>query len=171
MCWAKLCVEWGRAFAPPPAFSRLQKSAAFYCHQIPEFAGMAAAKGCVNPMAASMALLGLWPSLTRPAATQIAGCVVGLIFFGIGVPAVAQENTALRESPVMEPITTEESLPEDAGECNLRTTAAYHARALEPMAAVQLFCGFSPRWGGEIEVPIVRVDGRYGPGEVGATVK
>jgi hypothetical protein len=32
-------------------------------------------------------------------------------------------------------------------------------------------CGFSRRWGGEIGVPMARVDGRYRPGDVGATVK
>src|SRR5204863_9958225 len=51
---------------------------------------------------------------------------------------------------------------------------AYHAGNLEPVTAlprIQLFCGFLERWGAEIDVPMVRVDGRYGPGNVGATVK
>jgi hypothetical protein len=109
--------------------------------------------------------------LIRSIATQFACCVVGLIFFAIGIPAVAQEITALRESPAIEPVITEESLPEEAGECNLRSTGAYHARIHEPRAALQLFCGFSRRWGGEFDLPLAQADGSYGLGEVGTTVK
>ena len=111
-------------------------------------------------------------NLTKSTVTQIACCAASLAFFATGIPAVAQGNPGLRESPVIEPIVTEESLPEDAGECNLRTTAAYRAGVLDTaLPRIQLFCGFSRRWGGEIGVPMARVDGRYRPGDVGATVK
>src|ERR1700693_4782113 len=110
--------------------------------------------------------------LIKSTIAQIAFCAGSLVFFGTGIPAVAQGNTALHESPAIEPITTEESLPEDAGECNLRATAAYHADALEPaLPRTPLFCGFSRGGGGEIDIPMARIDGRYAPGDIGATVK
>ncbi len=113
-------------------------------------------------------------SLAKSTVTRIFGYAVSLLFVGTSILAVAQVNTTLRESPVIEPIITEESLPEDSGECNLRTTAAYHADVFEPATALprtQVFCGFSRRWGGEIGLPLARVDGRYGPANVAVAVK
>jgi hypothetical protein len=112
--------------------------------------------------------------LAKSTLTRIFYTAVSLAFFLTGIVAMAQGNTPLRDSRIIDPILTEESLPEDAGECNLRTTAAYHAAAPEPMAVLprtQVFCGFSRRWGGEIDVPLVRIGGLYGPGDVGAAVK
>lgn len=103
---------------------------------------------------------------------QIALCAGSLVFFSKSIPALAQANTASRDSPAIEPIITEESLPEDAGECNLRTTAVYHTEVLAPaLPRIQVFCGLSRRWGGEIEVPMARIDGRYEPGDIGTNVK
>ena len=113
-------------------------------------------------------------NLIKSMVAQIALCAGSLVFFSKSIPALAQANTASRDSPAIEPIITEESLPEDAGECNLRTTAVYHADVLEPATALprtQVFCGFSRRWGGEIEVPMARIDGRYEPGDIGTNVK
>jgi hypothetical protein len=111
--------------------------------------------------------------LTKSAVSRVSSWAISLVFFGTGILAMAQGSTEMREPRVIDPILTEESLPEDAGECNLRTTAAYHAgvELVTVLPRTQLFCGFSRRWGGEIDVPMVRVDGRYGPGDVGATVK
>lgn len=105
---------------------------------------------------------------------SIACCAASLILLGANAPARAQGNAAHGEVRVIEPIITEESLPEDAGECNLRTTASYHVGVLETLTDLpraQLFCGFSRRWGGEVDVPMERSGGRYGPRESGASVK
>jgi hypothetical protein len=113
--------------------------------------------------------------LAKATVAQIACHIVSLVFIGTGIPAAAQDTVAPRDSRrIIDPIITEESLPEDAGECNLRMTAAYHAGGYEPVMALpraQMFCGFSRGWGGEIELPMARVEGRYGPGDFGAAVK
>ena len=97
--------------------------------------------------------------------TRIACHIVSLVLFGTSITAVAE---------VIEPIITEESLPEAAGECNLRMSATYHADVFEPATALpraQLFCGFSRRWGGEIDVPLAREEGRYGVASAAVAVK
>lgn len=92
---------------------------------------------------------------------------------GIHSPCRAQEPHAT----AIEPIVTEETIPEAKGECNLRMTARYRADALEPPAALpraQLFCGLSQRWGGEIDVPLAlgeETGARYGFGDVAVTTK
>jgi hypothetical protein len=53
-------------------------------------------------------------------------------------------------------------------------TATYHADVFEPATALpraQLFCGFSRRWGGEVDVPLAREEGRYGVASAALAVK
>lgn len=106
-------------------------------------------------------------------------CLSTLVCVGATGRAFAQANTTPDgiESIVVEPILTEESLPEEKGECNVRMTAAYHVEALQPATAIprtQVFCGFSLRWGGELDVPFAQgagAAGRYGLGDISASIK
>ncbi len=112
-------------------------------------------------------------------AAPLAICFFTLVCLGAAGQASAQGNTTREaiEPMVVEPILTEETLPEEKGECNVRMTAAYHVEAAEPATALprtQLFCGFSSRWGGEFDVPFARgpgAEGRYGLGDISASVK
>jgi hypothetical protein len=109
---------------------------------------------------------------------HIAGPLV-ICFFTLVCQASAQVNTTplAIESVAVEPILTEESLPEEKGECNLRMAAAYHVEAVDPATALprtQLFCGFSQRWGGELDVPFAQGSGaekRYGLGDISVSIK
>jgi Putative MetA-pathway of phenol degradation len=106
-------------------------------------------------------------------------CFLTLVCLGAPGRASAQANTKPGdiEAIAVEPILTEESLPEEKGECNVRMTAAYHVEAAEPATALprtQVFCGFSSRWGGEFDVPFAQgsgAQGRYGLGDISASVK
>ena len=106
-------------------------------------------------------------------------CLFTLVCLGGASRASAQGNPTptVIESIVVEPILTEESLPEEKGECNVRMTAAYHVEALAPATTLprtQVFCGFSSRWGGELDVPFAQgsgVEKQYGLGDVSASIK
>jgi len=112
-------------------------------------------------------------------AATLAICFFTLVCLGAAGRAFAQANTTppAIESIAVEPLLTEESLPEEKGECNVRMTAAYHVEALEPATALprtQLFCGFSQRWGGELNVPFAQGSGavgRFGLGDISASIK
>jgi hypothetical protein len=99
-------------------------------------------------------------------------CIVALI----SAPLLAQQTGAILEQ-VVAPILTEETLPEEPGECNLRTSIDYRASNLEPPNALprlQFFCGFVPRWGAEVEVPFAYPDQQLKNvafGDVSTTIK
>ena len=106
------------------------------------------------------------------------------LFFPLVCPgaagrAFAQATTTplAVESFAVEPILTEESLPEEKGECNLRMSTAYHVDAAQPATSLprtQLFCGFPARLGGEIDVPFGQGSGtgrRYGLGDTSVSLK
>jgi hypothetical protein len=99
-------------------------------------------------------------------------CIVVLI----SAPLLSQQTGAILEQ-VVPPILTEETLPEEPGECNLRTSVDYRASNLEPANALprlQFFCGLASRWGGEVDVPFAYPDQRLrnvGFGDVSTTLK
>jgi hypothetical protein len=111
------------------------------------------------------------------AVTKIVCGVVCVLWLVSGTRAVAQTNDTAFRATVIDPIITEESMPEANGECNLRMITAYHADALDPPVALpraQLFCGLSRRWGGEVDIPMIlgeAVGARYGLGDVAIAVK
>ena len=78
---------------------------------------------------------------------------------------------------VVEPVLTEETLPEEQDECNLRTSIDYRAPSLEPSNALprlQLFCGLFSRWGAEVDIPFAYPDQRLNHtafGDVMTTLK
>jgi Putative MetA-pathway of phenol degradation len=88
----------------------------------------------------------------------------------------AQETRSLSDE-IIEPIITEETLPEEPGACDLRTSVDYRADALEPANALprmQLFCGFASRWGAEFNLPFAYPDQNLsatGLGDMAATLK
>jgi len=88
----------------------------------------------------------------------------------------AQEARSIPDE-VVEPILTEETLPEEPGECDLRTSIDYRASNLEPANALprlQFFCGLVSRWGIELDVPLAFPDhqlSRTGFGDVASTFK
>jgi hypothetical protein len=88
----------------------------------------------------------------------------------------AQELRSLSDE-IIEPIITEETLPEEPGACDLRTSVDYRADGLEPANALprmQLFCGFASRWGAELDLPLAYPDqdmSSTGLGDMAATLK
>jgi hypothetical protein len=131
-------------------------------------------KSCHPPL-----LAGETEDIMKHMAAPLVIRLFALVCLGAAGQAFAQGNTtpAAIEPMAVEPILTEESLPEEKGECNVRMTAAYHVEATEPATALprtQLFCGFSSRWGGELDVPFAQgpgAEGRYGLGDISASIK
>lgn len=103
-------------------------------------------------------------------------CVFASVWLLLPIHLAAQEVSSIGEEAV-EPVLTEESLPEESGECALRTSFDYHANALEPANALprlQLFCGFAGRWGAELDLPFAYPEheiSRTGFGDVATSLK
>lgn len=98
------------------------------------------------------------------------------LVFVCGSAALGQTPSTPPAAAVVEPITTEETLPAEPGEWVLRWSGDY-LRAHEPSALVpraQLFFGLANRLGAEIDLPFVvsgEGGGRYGVGDVATTIK
>jgi hypothetical protein len=101
----------------------------------------------------------------------------GIVLAVCLTPTRSFAQTGSIPEEVVEPILTEETLPEEQGECDLRSSVAYRAASLEPANALprlQLFCGLSPRWGAEMSVPFAYPDQQVhnvGFGDVATTFK
>jgi hypothetical protein len=91
--------------------------------------------------------------------------------------ALAQESNAKPLAHIVEPIITEETMPNEPGDWDLRLTGSYfwHGSARSGfLPRSQLFFGIADRWGGEIEVPFSfskETTTHYGLGDVSATLK
>jgi hypothetical protein len=113
-----------------------------------------------------------WKTMSAWAKTASFALIVAVL----SAPVLAQRTNAILEQAVP-PVLTEETLPEELGECNLRTSLDYRASNLEPPNALprlQLFCGLVPRWGAEVDVPFAYPDQRLrniGFGDVLTTIK
>jgi hypothetical protein len=113
-----------------------------------------------------------WETMSVRLKTAGLVCIVIVL----SAPLVAQQTSAIFEQ-VVAPILTEETLPEELGECNLRTSIDYRASNLEPPNALprlQVFCGLAPRWGAEVDLPFAYPDQQLknvGFGDVSTTVK
>jgi hypothetical protein len=90
---------------------------------------------------------------------------------------IAQASSSDPEVHIVEPIITEETMPNEPGDWDLRFSGSYSWQGAEGIGFVprtQLFFGIANRWGGEIEVPLAfaRQDSNhYGVGDISATVK
>src|ERR1700722_20237751 len=70
---------------------------------------------------------------------------------------IAQALNSDPELHIVEPITTEETMPNESGDWDLRFSGSYSWPRAEGAAFLpdtQLFFGIANRWGGEIEVPL-----------------
>jgi hypothetical protein len=91
--------------------------------------------------------------------------------------ALAQEPNTDPEAHIVEPIITEETMPNEPGDYDLRLSGSYLWRGAIGagfLPRTQLFFGIANRWGGEIEVPMAfakDATGHYGVGDISATVK
>ena len=102
-----------------------------------------------------------------------------LAAFGLllGTSRLFCERPTSTPGEAIEPVITEETLPEEAGVCDLRSSFDYRASGLEPANALprfQLFCGIASRWGAELDVPFAYPDqklSRAGFGDVATTLK
>ncbi len=89
----------------------------------------------------------------------------------------AQASKPEQELHIAEPIITEETMPNEYGEWDLRMSGSYSWRGAEGFGFLprsQLFFGFANRWGGEIDVPLAFANQEpnyYGIGDISATVK
>src|SRR3984885_3809529 len=90
---------------------------------------------------------------------------------------IAQASSSDPEVHVVEPIITEETMPNEPGDWDLRFSGSYSWQGAEGFGFVprtQLFFGIANRWGGEIAVPLAfaRQDAHnHGVGDISATVK
>jgi hypothetical protein len=77
-------------------------------------------------------------------------------------PAQSQDSSAEARTEFVEPIITEETLPNEPGEWDLKISCAY-ARARTEVSAnclrTQLFFGIAPRWGVELENALSNISG------------
>ncbi|HTC64595.1 MAG TPA: transporter [Candidatus Saccharimonadales bacterium] len=105
-----------------------------------------------------------------------------LLFVAIGGlrcphSALAQQQNAEPQANIVEPIITEETMPNEPGEYDLRLSGSYLWRGgvgAGFLPRAQLFFGIANRWGGEIEVPMAfakDATGHYGVGDISTTVK
>jgi Putative MetA-pathway of phenol degradation len=90
---------------------------------------------------------------------------------------IAQASKTEPEPHIVEPIITEETLPNEPGDWDLRFSGSYGWRGTEGsgfLPRTQLFFGIASRWGGEIEVPLAFAKAEtnhYGVGDISASVK
>jgi hypothetical protein len=92
-------------------------------------------------------------------------------------PAISQTSTTEPEPHIVEPIITEETMPNEPGDWDLRFSGSYGVQGTEGsgfLPRTQLFFGIANRWGGEIEVPMAFAKAEtnhYGIGDISASVK
>src|ERR1700693_40936 len=90
---------------------------------------------------------------------------------------MAQAQNVDPELHIVEPIITEETMPNEPGDWDLRVSGSYSCQGAEGFGFVprtQLFFGIANRWGGEIEVPLAFASqgtNHFGFGDISATVK
>src|ERR1700684_4669743 len=90
---------------------------------------------------------------------------------------MAQAPNVDPELHIVEPIITEETMPNEPGDWDLRVSGSYSWRGAVGIGFVprtQLFFGIANRWGGEIEVSLAFARqnlSHYGIGDISATVK
>jgi Putative MetA-pathway of phenol degradation len=90
---------------------------------------------------------------------------------------IPQASNADPAPHIVEPIITEETLPNEPGDWDLRFSGSYRWRGTEGsgfLPRTQLFFGIANRWGGEIEVPLAFAKGETnhcGVGDTSASVK
>jgi Putative MetA-pathway of phenol degradation len=111
-----------------------------------------------------------------------------LVYFGILITitagvfcwphiVMAQAPNADPELHIVEPIITEETMPNEPGDWDLRFSGSYlwlGAGGSGFLPRSQLFFGIANRWGAEIEVPWAFIDqgkNHYGIGDISVTVK
>jgi hypothetical protein len=108
--------------------------------------------------------------------------IVGLVGLTAGIlcsPDVvrAQASSNDPELHIVEPIITEETMPNQPGDWDLRFSGSYSWPGAERsgfLPTTQIFFGIANRWGGEIEVPLAfarQETNHYGLGDISATVK
>ena len=91
--------------------------------------------------------------------------------------ALAQEPKTEPQAHIVEPIITEETMPNEPGDYDLRVSGSYlwrDATGSGSLPRAQLFFGIANRWGAEIEVPLAfakEATEHYGVGDVSATLK
>jgi hypothetical protein len=89
----------------------------------------------------------------------------------------AQVSTSDSELHVAESIITEETMPTEPGDWDLRFSGFYGWPGAERsgfLPSTQIFFGIANRWGGEIEVPLAfarQETNHNGLGDISATVK
>ncbi len=90
---------------------------------------------------------------------------------------IAQASGIDPELHIVEPIITEETMPNEPGDWDVRFSGSYSWQGAEGSGFVprtQLFFGIANRWGGEIEVPLAFASqgtNHFGLGDISATVK
>ena len=93
------------------------------------------------------------------------------------VPAHSQDAIFDAGAEFVEPILTEETLPNEVGEWDLRVSCVYERDRTESprnCLRTQLFFGIAPRWGVELEAALTNVFGdrpEEARGELGTTFK
>ncbi len=91
--------------------------------------------------------------------------------------ALAQELNTESRDHIVEPIITEETMPNEPGDYDLRLSGSYLWRGATGsgfLPRAQIFFGIANRWGGEIEVTMAFAKdptGHYGIGDLSMTVK
>ena len=107
-----------------------------------------------------------------PGLTLLRVVVWGLL--AAAVPSAAQTDGKPAAEPV-EPVLTEETLPNEVGEWDLRISVEYPPRpGVLTLPRLQLFFGITERLGGEVELPLLAARpgvARYGLGKAGVSVK
>lgn len=103
--------------------------------------------------------------------------LVTVLCLPLSVASLTAQETRSVSDEIIEPIISEETLPEEPGACDLRTSFDYRADALEPANALprlQIFCGFASKWGAELDLPFAYPDqsmSSVGLGDMAATLK
>jgi hypothetical protein len=91
--------------------------------------------------------------------------------------ALAQELNTEGQAHIVEPIITEETMPNEPGDYDLRSSGSYLWRGSTGsgfLPRAQLFFGIANRWGAEIEMPLAfakEATEHYGVGDISATLK
>lgn len=90
---------------------------------------------------------------------------------------IAQASKTDPEPHIVEPIITEETMPNEPGDWDLRFSGSYGWQGTGGsgfLPRAQFFFGIAERWGGEIEVPMAFTNdttNHYGTGDISTTVK
>jgi hypothetical protein len=97
--------------------------------------------------------------------------------FSCPAGVIAQTLNSEPEVHIVEPIITEETMPNESGEWTVRLSGSYLRQGIGGsgfLPRAQVFFGIAERWGGEVELPMAfaREDSNhYGVGDISATVK